>query len=96
VRSVRQMSLKVMQLPADFFLLLAQNNSHLTRQINEFMTWGKNFPKTASHFLGNAHVACRISFPKTASHFLGNALIAHIVEIWAINAQACIQAACKK
>jgi hypothetical protein len=38
VRLVRQKSLSELILPADFFLLLAQNNSHHTKQINEYMT----------------------------------------------------------
>jgi len=37
-RLVRQKSLKVLKLPMGFFLLLAQTNSHHTKEIIEFMT----------------------------------------------------------
>jgi len=37
-RLERQKSLKVLKLPTDFFLLLAQTNTHHAKEIYEFMT----------------------------------------------------------
>jgi hypothetical protein len=37
-RLVRHKPLKVLKLPAGLFLLLAQTNSHHTKEINEYMT----------------------------------------------------------